>query len=180
LADCTHSSLHPKQPLAGRRTIRLRSITTESEMESTHTREPWNKGKVIGPNPPLKPKDISAIRIRLHNAHQFRALAMFNLAIDSKLRGCDLVNLRVRDIAHGGASFDASDGRAAKNPKFGSARADRTDEGRRQRVDRAGEIDAGAISVSEPALRFTSCLHATVWPHRCSSKASCGRFQARA
>jgi hypothetical protein len=56
-------------------------------MESTHTREPWNQGKLIGPNPPLKPKDIWAIRIRLHNTHQFRALAMFNVAINSKLRG---------------------------------------------------------------------------------------------
>ena len=71
-------------------------------MEATHSREPWNKGKLIGPKPPLKPKEIWAIRIQLQNARLIRDLAMFNLAIDSKLRGCDLVNLRVRDIAHGG------------------------------------------------------------------------------
>ena len=70
-------------------------------MESTHYREPWNKGKLVGQKPPLKPKDIWAIRIQLQNAHQDRDLAMFNLAIDSKLRGCDLVNLRVRDVTHG-------------------------------------------------------------------------------
>ena len=70
-------------------------------MESNHHREPWNKGKLVGQKPPLKPKDIWAIRINLQNAHQVRDLAMFNLAIDSKLRGCDLVNLRVRDIVHG-------------------------------------------------------------------------------
>ena len=70
-------------------------------MESNHTREPWNKGKLIGQKPPLKPKDIWAIRIYLQNAHQVRDLAMFNLAIDSKLRGCDLVNLHVRDVTHG-------------------------------------------------------------------------------
>src|ERR1700674_2618651 len=70
-------------------------------MESIHTGEPWNKGKLVGQKPPLKPKDIWAIRIQLQNAHQVRDLAMFNLAIDSKLRGCDLVNLRVRDITHG-------------------------------------------------------------------------------
>src|SRR6202521_4165093 len=70
-------------------------------MESIHTGEPWNKGKLIGQKPPLKPKDIWAIRIQLQHAHQVRGLAMFNLAIDSKLRGCDLVNLRVRDITHG-------------------------------------------------------------------------------
>ncbi len=70
-------------------------------MESNQHREPWNKGKLVGQKPPLKPKDIGAIRIQLPNAHQVRDLAMFNLAIDSKLRGCDLVNLRVRDITHG-------------------------------------------------------------------------------
>ena len=70
-------------------------------MQSNHSREPWNKGKLVGQKPPLKPKDIWAIRIQLQNAHQVRDLAMFNLAIDSKLRGCDLVNLRVRDVTHG-------------------------------------------------------------------------------
>jgi hypothetical protein len=70
-------------------------------MESDQHREPWNKGKLVGQKPPLKPKDIWAIRIHLQNVHQVRDLAMFNLAIDSKLRGCDLVNLRVRDISHG-------------------------------------------------------------------------------
>lgn len=70
-------------------------------MESTLRHEPWNKGKLIGQKPPLKPKDIWAIRIHLQNAGRVRDLAMFNLAIDSKLRGCDLVNLHVRDIFHG-------------------------------------------------------------------------------
>ncbi len=67
-------------------------------MEAGHHREAWNKGKLIGQKPPLKPKDIWAIRINLQNAHAVRDLAMFNLAIDSKLRGCDLVNLHVRDV----------------------------------------------------------------------------------
>lgn len=70
-------------------------------MESAQRREPWNKDKLVGQKPPLKPKDIWAIRIHLQNAHQVRDLAMFNLAIDSKLRGCDLVSLRVRDVTHG-------------------------------------------------------------------------------
>lgn len=70
-------------------------------MESTEHREPWNKGKLVGQKAPLKPKDIWAIRIHLQNARRPRDLAMFNLAIDSKLRGCDLVNLRVRDVTHG-------------------------------------------------------------------------------
>ena len=70
-------------------------------MEIIQKREAWNKGKLVGQKPPLKPKDIWAIRIYLQNEHHVRDLAMFNLAIDSKLRGCDLVNLRVRDITHG-------------------------------------------------------------------------------
>jgi integrase len=70
-------------------------------MDNVQHHEPWNKGKLIGQKPPLKQKDIWAIRIHLQLDKQVRELAMFNLAIDSKLRGCDLVNLRVRDIAHG-------------------------------------------------------------------------------
>jgi hypothetical protein len=63
--------------------------------------EPWNKGKLVGQKPPLKLKEIWAIRIRLQLGKKVRDLAMFNLAIDSKLRGCDLVNLKIRDICHG-------------------------------------------------------------------------------
>jgi integrase len=70
-------------------------------MELTAKRTAWNKGKLIGQKPPLNPNDIWAIRIHLQNAHAVRNLAMSNLAIDSKLRGCDLVNLRVRDVTHG-------------------------------------------------------------------------------
>jgi integrase len=70
-------------------------------MEAIIKREAWNKGKLVGQKPPLKPKDIWAIRIHLQNARAVRDLAMFNLAIDSKLRGCDLVSLRVRDVTHG-------------------------------------------------------------------------------
>lgn len=64
-------------------------------------REPWNKGKLVGQKAPFKLKEIRAIRIRLQVANQIRDLALFDLAIDSKLRACDLVRLRVRDISHG-------------------------------------------------------------------------------
>jgi len=63
--------------------------------------EPWNKGKLVGPKPPFKLQEIWAIRIRLEIDHRTRELAMFNLAIDSKLRGCDLVRLKVSDVMHG-------------------------------------------------------------------------------
>jgi len=61
----------------------------------------WNKGKLIGQKAPLKLKEIWAIRIRLELSKCIRDLALFNLAIDSKLRGCDLVKLKVSDISHG-------------------------------------------------------------------------------
>ncbi len=70
-------------------------------MDVEHAHVPWNKGKLIGQKPPLKLKEIWAIRIRLQLTKQTRELALFNLAIDSKLRGCDLVALRVLDVAHG-------------------------------------------------------------------------------
>lgn len=63
---------------------------------------PWNKGKLVGQKQPLKLPEIWAIRTRLQLAGKTRDLALFNLALDSKLRSCDLVKLRVTDIAHGG------------------------------------------------------------------------------
>ena len=68
---------------------------------ASSSHEPWNKGKLVGQKAPLRLKDIWAIRVRLQISHQTRDLALFNLAIDSKLRACDLVKLKVRDIAHG-------------------------------------------------------------------------------
>jgi integrase len=62
---------------------------------------PWNKNKLLGQKMPLKLKEIWAIRIRLQIHKNRRNLALFNLGIDSKLRGCDLVKLRVNDICHG-------------------------------------------------------------------------------
>ena len=64
-------------------------------------REPWNKGKLVGQKAPFKLKDIWALRVRLQMEGRVRELALFNLGIDSKLRGCDLVGLKVRDVCHG-------------------------------------------------------------------------------
>ncbi len=61
-------------------------------------RPAWNKGRLVGQKRPLLPKDVWAIRVRLEIADRVRDLALFNLAIDSKLRGCDLVKLRVADV----------------------------------------------------------------------------------
>jgi hypothetical protein len=64
-------------------------------------RTPWNKGKLIGAKPPLRPKHVWSIRTKLQVEGRTRDLAMFNLAIDSKLRGCDVVALKVDDVAIG-------------------------------------------------------------------------------
>jgi integrase len=67
---------------------------------------PWNKGKLIGSKPPLRTKDVWSIRTKLQVEKRTRDLAMFNLAIDSKLRGCDVVSLKVEDVAPHGMTVD--------------------------------------------------------------------------
>ena len=73
----------------------------DQPIHATSKGEPWNKGKLVGQKAPLRLKEIWAIRIRLQLGNRARELALFNLAVDSKLRSCDLVKLRVRDITHG-------------------------------------------------------------------------------
>ena len=65
-------------------------------------RTPWNKGKLIGAKPPLLARHVWSIRTKLQIERRARELAMFNLAIDSKLRGCDVVAMRVEDVAPNG------------------------------------------------------------------------------
>ena len=75
---------------------------------------PWNKGKVIGPKPLLQPRRVSAIRTRLQLGGRTRDLALFNLAIDSKLRGCDVVRLKLEDVASHGYAIDRATVRQSK------------------------------------------------------------------
>lgn len=77
-------------------------------------RTPWNKGKLIGAKPPLKPKYVWSIRAKLQMAARVRDLAMFNLAIDSKLRACDVVALKVEDVAPSGYAVDRATVRQKK------------------------------------------------------------------
>ena len=77
-------------------------------------RVPWNKGKLIGAKPPLRQKHVWAIRTMLQNERNRRELAMFNLAIDSKLRGCDVVATRVDDVAPNGYATDRATVRQKK------------------------------------------------------------------
>ena len=80
----------------------------------TPKRAPWNKGKLIGAKPPLRQKHVWAIRTMLQAERSKRDLAMFNLAIDSKLRGCDVVAIRVDDVAPNGYAIDRATVRQRK------------------------------------------------------------------
>src|SRR5213593_4291445 len=85
-----------------------RSMTMQDQVNSPPTtkRAAWNKGKLTGAKPPLRLKHVWSIRTKLQIEGRARDLAMFNLAIDSKLRGCDVVAIRVEDVAAGGYTAD--------------------------------------------------------------------------
>jgi integrase len=86
----------------------------EARLLKVPARTPWNKGKLVGAKPPLRPKHVWSIRTHLMIERRTRDLAMFNLAIDSKLRGCDVVALKVEDIAPGGYTIDRATVRQKK------------------------------------------------------------------
>jgi integrase len=86
----------------------------EHVIPDTSRRQPWNKGKLIGAKPPLRPKHVWSIRTKLQVGGRARDLAMFNLAIDSKLRGCDVVALKVEDVAPSGFTVDRATVRQKK------------------------------------------------------------------
>jgi integrase len=85
-----------------------------AHIAATTVRVPWNKGKLIGAKPPLRPSHVWSIRAKLQIAERTRDLAMFNLAIDSKLRGCDVVAIRVGDVAPNGYTLDRATVRQRK------------------------------------------------------------------
>src|SRR5579872_7629192 len=87
---------------------------TESSNPTPPRRTPWNKGKLIGAKPPLRPKHVWSIRTKLQIEGRTRDLAMFNLAIDSKLRGCDVVAIKVADVAPNGYAIDRATVRQRK------------------------------------------------------------------
>src|SRR5262249_13384871 len=86
----------------------------ENSVLAAPKRTAWNKGKLVGAKPPLRPKHVWSIRTKLQIGGQPRDLAMFNLAIDSKLRGCDVVALKVEDIAPNSYSVDRATVRQKK------------------------------------------------------------------
>src|SRR6187455_1357160 len=86
----------------------------EAYLLAASSRTPWNKGKLIGARPPLRPKHVWSIRTRLIVEGRTRDLALFNLAIDSKLRGCDVVAVKVEDVAPNGYAMDRATVRQKK------------------------------------------------------------------
>jgi integrase len=90
----------------------MTQLSSVVESDSKHI--PWNKGKIVGAKPPLRPKHVWSIRTKLQVEGRVRDLALFNLAIDSKLRGCDVVALRVDDIAPSGYAADRASVRQKK------------------------------------------------------------------
>jgi len=94
-------------------------IRSEPDCQTT---QPWNKSKLTGAKPPLRPKHVWAVRTRLQLASRLRDLALFDLAIDSKLRGCDVVTLKVVDVAPHGYAVDRASVRQRKNRKARSLR----------------------------------------------------------
>src|SRR5882672_3469041 len=91
-----------RRPVQNRLVIhRVGAPVMDQSIHAATRHVPWNKGKLVGQKAPLKLKDIWAIRVRLQIQNRTHELALFNLSIDSKLRSCDLVKLRVRDVCHG-------------------------------------------------------------------------------
>jgi len=88
--------------------------TIQNSVITNNFRSPWNKGKLTGQKPPLQPKHVWAIRSSLQLRGKIRDLALFNLAIDSKLRGCDVVTLKVSDVAPHGYAIDRATVRQRK------------------------------------------------------------------
>ena len=134
-------------------------------MERTHVvqrHEPWNKGKLVGQKAPFKLREIWAIRVRLQMQGRLRELAMFNLRVDSKLRACDLVSLRVRDVSHGERVAARAIVYAAEDAAPGAVRDHAADARSSGGMDQAGRADVRRVPVFEPGPRIATPWHAAV------------------
>jgi len=131
--------------------------TMEHLANARAAREPCNKGKLVGQKAPFKLKEIWAIRVRLQLAGRQRKLALFNLAIDSKLRACDLVKLRVPIRNYG---IDSGGGGG---------------------LDRWCTTDFGGLTVSKPGSRLIPSIDAAIRPDRgfLGQRAGIGRGELR-
>ncbi len=125
---------------------------------ATCSRQPWNKGKLVGQKIPLRLRDIWAIRVRLQIAEKTRDLALFDLAIDSKLRACDLTKLRVRDVAHG----EHVSSRAMVMQQKRSGRCSSRSLSKHGLLSPPGYIKHS--SGARTAFSRAGCIHQTIYP----------------
>jgi hypothetical protein len=112
--------------------------------------EPWNKGKLVGQKAPFKLKEIWAIRVRLQLFRRVRDLALFDLGIDGKLRACDLVRLKVRDICHGDRVAARAIVMQQKTSRPVQFRDHRIHTGGRGRLDQGGSFALGRLPLPKP------------------------------
>jgi integrase len=140
---------------------------SENGNSASLSREPWNKGKLIGQKPPLRSKHVWSILTKLQIEGRTRDLAMFNLAIDSKLRGCDVVALRVEDIAPSGYAIDRA---TVRQKKTGQPVKFELTEQTRQAVDDYLRVSGGKSGEFLFASRSG--------PHRCFSARQYARLVA--
>jgi integrase len=166
---------------------------TEMSTAPTAKRIPWNKGKLTGAKPPLRPKHVWAIRTMLQNARQVLDLALFNLAIDSKLRGCDVVAVKVDDVAPNGYAADRATVRQRKTGR--PVRFELTEQTRHSIDDyirlagkKSGQfltrVSMGRTRCAEPRQHSSTGVQAISGPSSCSlgiarSRAQCGIWASR-
>ena len=142
------------------------------EAELTHeapaaAKVPWNKGKMIGAKPPLRIKNVWSIRTKLQVDGRLRDLAMFDLAIDSKLRGCDVVTLRVEDIAPHGAALDRA---RVRQRKIGHPVRFELTEQTREAIDTYTKEAANKPGSSPPGSAGLAWTPASTAPTRCGGR----------
>jgi integrase len=128
-------------------------------------RIPWNKGKLTGAKPPLRPKHVWSIRTKLQMADRKRDLALFNLAIDSKLRGCDVVTIRVEDVAPHGYAINRA---TVRQRKTGRPVRFELSEQTRQALD--DYLRIANRTGGDPFCRAASTQSAPLNPTICSSR----------
>jgi len=124
-------------------------------------RPPWNKGRIVGQKRPLKPKHVWAIRVRLELAANHRDLALFNLAIDSKLRGCDLVKMKVVDVMASGQIKERASVLQSKTQK--PCKVDERSIDGRVRVPLAGSFSRAFAHLNPPICPHCARLGFVDW-----------------
>ena len=125
---------------------------------------PWNKGLLVGQKKPLQPKHVWSIRVRLEIARMWRDLALFNLAIDSKLRACDLVKLSIDEVCSRSNGPGPSDSRPKEDGPTSAVRDYGAYEGFPRSLVPNSPRDWFPISLPEPTSCTPPPIHPTIFP----------------